>query len=197
MKACKTVEEYILNVQNGKEILIVLHKILQATPLEESIKWGIPVYTMKGKNIVGMSATKSYAGLWFFQGALLRDESKVLINAQEDKTKAQRQWRFSSIEEIDESLVLKYLEEAIENHRQNREIKPDRTKPLLIPRELKEEFRNNSELQTRFNAFTKGKQREFAEYISEGKRAETRVSRIQKIIPLIKQNIGLNDKYRK
>lgn len=47
------------------------------------------------------------------------------------------------------------------------------------------------------NSFELSKQREFAAYISSAKRAETRQARLQKIIPLILNKIGLNDKYRK
>jgi uncharacterized protein YdeI (YjbR/CyaY-like superfamily) len=53
------------------------------------------------------------------------------------------------------------------------------------------------ELDAIFNSLTKGKQREFAEYISDAKQQKTKLNRLQKIIPLIQQNIGLNDKYRK
>ncbi len=69
--------------------------------MKETIKWGAPVYTLDYKNIVGLGAFKSYVGLWFFQGALLNDEKKKLINAQEDKTKALRQWRFNSVKKIE------------------------------------------------------------------------------------------------
>ena len=62
---------------------------------------------------------------------------------------------------------------------------------------LKEAFQNDIELQTAFNKFTKGKQREFTEHIANAKREETRISRLEKCIPMIKNGIGLNDKYRK
>ena len=48
-----------------------------------------------------------------------------------------------------------------------------------------------------FNAFTKGRQREFADYINEAKQEKTRLARLEKVIPLILDNVGLNDKYRK
>ena len=108
MKRHKTVDEYILNAQSGKEILMVLRDILNSTELEETVKWGAPCYMINGKNVVGLGSFKSYVGLWFFQGALLKDAEKELINAQEDKTKALRQWRFESMEDIDDQLILKY-----------------------------------------------------------------------------------------
>ncbi len=196
MKSYKTVDEYILTVQNGKEILIVLRELIKKTELLETIKWGAPVYTINGKNVIGMASFKSYVGLWFFQGTLLKDKAKVLINAQEDKTKALRQWRFNALGEIDDRLILEYLNEAIENQKQNKEIKANRKKEIIIPDELKEAFKNDSILKTQFNNFTPGRQREFADYVSEAKRAETRQSRLQKVIPLIINGIGLNDKYR-
>lgn len=197
MKSYKTVDEYILNAESGKEVLIILRDLLNTTELIETVKWGAPTYTINGKNVIGLGAFKSYTGLWFFQGALLKDSKKVLINAQKDKTKALRQWRFKSVDEINHDLVKKYVLEAIQNQKQNKEIKADRNKAIILPYELKTALENNSGLKQQFETFTPGKQREFANYISEAKQEKTRLSRLEKIIPLIQQNIGLNDKYRK
>ncbi|HPE77867.1 MAG TPA: DUF1801 domain-containing protein [Draconibacterium sp.] len=197
MKSFKTVDEYILNAGNGKEILIVLREIIRSTELKETIKWGGPVYTFEDKNVVGIGSFKSYVGLWFFQGAFLKDEENVLINAQTDITKALRQWRFSSADEINDKLLLKYINEAIQNQKLGIELKPDRNKPVVIPDELLEVFKEDNELEKCFKNFTPGRQREFADFVSSAKLVETRRTRIQKIIPLILENIGLNDKYRK
>ena len=94
MNSYKTADEYILNAPNGKEILIVLREIIRSTELKETVKWGGPVYTLNNKNVVGLGSFKSYTGLWFYQGALLKDEAGILINATEGVTKALRQWRF-------------------------------------------------------------------------------------------------------
>jgi uncharacterized protein YdeI (YjbR/CyaY-like superfamily) len=197
MKSIKTAEEYILNACHGKDILIILREIIHLTELVETIKWGSPVYTINKKNVVGIGSFKTYTGLWFFQGALLKDEEKVLINAQTDVTKALRQWRFSTVDEIDDKLILKYLHEAIQNQKQGKELKPERNKTVVIPDELLEVFKEDKELKDCFARFTPGRQREFADYISSAKQTETRKARIQKIIPLLLDNIGLNDKYRK
>jgi uncharacterized protein YdeI (YjbR/CyaY-like superfamily) len=197
MKNYKTVDEYILNVAEGREILIVSRDLIYSTELTETVKWGIPVYTINDKNVVGMAAFKSYVGLWFYNGSFLKDEAGVLINATEGVTKALRQWRFTSVDEIDEQLVLRYVNEAIQNQKEGKELKPDRNKPVIIPDELLIEFAEDKELENFFNRFTIGKQREFTEFISSAKQSETRIARVQKVIPLILENIGLNDKYRK
>jgi uncharacterized protein YdeI (YjbR/CyaY-like superfamily) len=197
MKAYKTVDEYILNAQFGREILIVLREILCSTELTETVKWGGPVYTINDKNVVGLGSFKSYAGMWFYQGVFLNDEASVLINAQEGTTKALRQWRFTTVDEIDEKLVLQYVGEAIQNAKNGKELKPDRDKKLVITEELQAAFDNDKNLENAFLGFTPGCKREFAGYVAEAKRTETRKSRVLKIIPMILEKRGLNDKYKK
>ena len=55
--------------------------------------------------MIGIGACKSYSGIWFFNGVFLKDKQKKLINAQEGVTKALRQWRFSSVDEIEPELI--------------------------------------------------------------------------------------------
>jgi uncharacterized protein YdeI (YjbR/CyaY-like superfamily) len=132
MKSHKTVNQFITSNKQWGEALKKLRSILIKTQLEETVKWGAPVYTCDNKNIVGLGAFKSYVGLWFFQGALLKDSKKKLVNAQEGITKAQRQMRFNSIEEINEKLILEYVNEAIKNQKDGKEIKPVKKSALTI-----------------------------------------------------------------
>ena len=48
-----------------------------------------------------------------------------------------------------------------------------------------------------FGSLSKSKQRDYSEYITEAKRQETRLKRLDKIAPVILHGIGLNDKYKK
>lgn len=189
--------DYIsLNPKWQKELEIIRNVLLEL-PLEEEIKWGIPAYIYKKKNILGLSAFKNYCGIWFHHGCFLKDEANILINAQEDKTKGMRQMRFTSLGEIDVNLVKQYVLEAMSNSEAGLEVKPKRnTKPIVTPNELKAAFSKNEKLEYRYKEFTVSKQREFCEYISSAKREATKLKRIEKIIPLILNKVGLNDKYR-
>ncbi len=109
---------------------------------------------------------------------------------------AMAQWRFSSLEEINADLIKQYILEAIENQKKGLEIKPQK-KPLVIPSELATVLKENAQLAGLFDSLTLTKKREFSEYVGTAKRAETRQKRLEKIIPMILNNIGLNDKYRK
>jgi len=191
------VKEYFEKKHQWSKELALMRKILLEAPLKETIKWGAPTYTFNGKNIVGMAAYKNYCGLWFFQGALLKEKHNVLHNAQEGKTKVMLQWRFHTISEIDINLIKEYVLEAIENQKQGKEIKPIRkTKLLMIPELLQNELESNQSLKENFEKFSSSKKREYASYISEVKRETTKLSRLSKIIPMILNGAGLHDKYR-
>lgn len=111
------VDEFIENKDEGSEILSTLREVILKTELDETVKWGMPTYTINNKNVVGLASFKSYTGMWFHQGVFLEDPENVLHNAQKGKTKALRQWRFQSVDEIDISLVKQYVEEAIQNQK--------------------------------------------------------------------------------
>ena len=193
----KSFEEYAEKHQKWKEQLQQLRELLLSTELEETIKWGAPTYVLNNKNVVGLGAFKNHYALWFFNGALLQQNTKLLINAQEGKTKALRQIRFKKEEELSISILKKYVEEAIQLQKAGKEIKPKKSKPIEIPTELAEAFKQDKSLKIAFEKFTKGKQREFAEHIGNAKRETTKISRLKKCLPMIKEGVGLHDKYRK
>lgn len=123
MQRAESVDAYINQSAQWHDELKLLRRILRSTSLKEEIKWGAPRYTHNGKNVIGVGAFKSYFGLWFHQGALLKDDNNVLINAQEGKTKALRQWRMTSASEIKAAIIKRYVKEAIAHTDAGREIK--------------------------------------------------------------------------
>ena len=53
------------------------------------------MYTIDGKNVAGIGKFKHHFGVWFFNGSLIKDKYGRLHNAQEGKTKALRQLRYT------------------------------------------------------------------------------------------------------
>ena len=195
MEKTISVEAYLQKHDKWRKALETLRDVLRKTELQETVKWGLPTYTVNGKNVVGFAAFKEHIALWFHNGALLRDEHNVLVNAQEGKTKALRQWRFTSETEIEKDKVRLYVEEAIANQKQGKEIKPEK-KELVIPQELLLKLQEDRSFREKFEALAPYKQREYAGYIEEAKRETTRYARLEKIIPLILEGKGLHDQYR-
>lgn len=143
-------------------------------------------------------AFKNHFGLWFFNGVFLSDPKKVLENAQEGKTKAMRQWKFKS-NTFDKVTVLAYMNEAIENQKKGLRLMPEKSKTVKaeIPDLLKKELEKDPKTMEAFNAFSPYKQRDFCKYMETAKQGKTKLTRLTKIIPMINQGVGLNDKYRK
>lgn len=194
--AVKNVEEYFEKHPKWEEQLRQLHEMMLTTELEPTIKWGGPVYKLNGKNVLGIGAFKNHFGIWFFNGALLKENTALLVNAQEGKTRALRQIRFEEGDELKVSVLLPYVQEAIQNQKEGKEIKPVKNKKVEIPPHLSAALKKDKELKSSFEAMSPGCKREYAEYISEAKKEETKLRRLEKIIPMIKSKKGLNDKYK-
>lgn len=197
MKKANSVEDYIKSHEKWEEALVVLRSIINSTELVETLKWSAPVYTINDKNVAGLGAFKHHFGIWFFNGVFLKDEKKLLVNDQEGKTKALRQMRFTSIKDIDKNVVLGYIKEAIENQKSGKKINADRSKKeTVIPDELQQILNEDTKLLENFKSLTPYKQREYCEHIASAKREATKLSRLEKITPMILSGVGLHDKYK-
>lgn len=196
MSSAEKIEAFYEMDRPFKKGISVLRELANKTEMEETYKWNFPVYTVNGKNVLGICAFKKHFGVWFFNGVFLSDLKSVLENAQEGKTKAMRHWKFEDEEEIDIPGVLAYMQEAVENQKKGLNLTPGQKKTLQIPKLLAGELSKSKALLSKFEAFSSYKQREFCEYIAEAKQEKTKISRLEKVIPLIKEGIGLNDKYR-
>jgi uncharacterized protein YdeI (YjbR/CyaY-like superfamily) len=133
----------------------------------------------------------------FSRGALLSDDNKVLINAQEGKTRALRQWRITSVKEIEPTIIRRYVKEAISLIESGQEIKANRNAPLEVPTELQNTLRRTKGATAAFRELRPVLQREYADYIASAKRADAKRNRVEKILPMISAGIGLNDKHRR
>src|SRR3569623_1561601 len=111
--------------------IAALRKILSSLDLEEARKWGKPCYTLDGQNVVIIQDFKDYCALGFFQGALLKDPKKLLV--QLGQVQAARVMKFTSAKEIaaKAATIKAYLREAIAAAKAGRKVE---TKPrdLLV-----------------------------------------------------------------
>ena len=67
MEKSTTVSAYILKHEVYSNILNKLRNILLNTPLNETVKWGIPTYTFDNKNMVGIERLKIMWVCGFFR----------------------------------------------------------------------------------------------------------------------------------
>ncbi|MBK8053583.1 MAG: DUF1801 domain-containing protein [Saprospiraceae bacterium] len=183
-------------VRNWQTELQHVRQIMLESDLEEEIKWGVPVYTHEGKNIVIISALKDCVTFGFFKGVLLKDTHKIL-EKQGESVQSARIIRFTFVDRILEmaSVIKDYITEAvaIEVSGTKVEFKKD-LEP--IPAELEDRFEELPALKDAFYSLTPGKRRGYVIYISQPKGSEARFSRIEKCIEKIMNGEGLHDKYK-
>ncbi len=196
MKKINSAEEYIALHPKWRKELESLRQLIMSFPLHEGIKWSMPVYDIDNKNVLGIAGFKRHYGIWFFNGGLHEKNTSLLHNAQEGKTHSMRQIKFDENSQPDMEEISKYIAESIEINKRGVKSKPHANKEIIIPVELNQHIKAGSKLESAFNNLTPGKRREYCLYIEEAKRVETRINRVQKIIPMIQLGIGLNDRYK-
>src|SRR5690554_6820197 len=135
MPKANSVDEYLEIKPKWRNSLELFRELMLETELEETIKWGSPYYSIDGKNVVSFVAFKNHTAIWFPNGVYLDDPENRLVNASEGVTKAARQLRFSSFEEIDKNLIRNFVNQAIANQKSGVEFVPEKGKEVEIPEE--------------------------------------------------------------
>ena len=181
-------------VLNWVDELEQLRQIVLDTGLTEEIKWGVPVYTQNGKNIVTVNALKESANIGFFKGVLLTDKHKIL--QQQGNLQSDRIVKFTNVKDIEnvKDVLRAYVLEAIEIEESGKKVEFKKN-PEPIPDELLEAFEQDLEFKQAFYKLTTGRQRGYIIHFSQPKQSQTRIGQIEKYKEQIFNGIGLNDKY--
>ncbi len=174
--------------------LKMLRQIVLETGLIEEIKWGVPVYTYKGKNVVTVNALKGSANIGFFKGVLLNDNHKIL--KQQGNLQSDRLVKFTKLVEIIQlkDVLKQYIMEAISIEESGKKV-IFKKNPEPMPVELIQAFESDPKFKKAFHTLTPGRQRGYIIHFSQPKLSETRISRIERSKEQIFKGIGLNDKY--
>ena len=170
--------------------IAAMRQVLAGLGMTEECKWGKPTYTVDGKNIVIIQGFKNYFALGFFQGALLKDPRKVLV--QLGQTQAGRVMKFISAKEINaQSATIKdYVREAIAVEKAGVRVKKKSTSDFPVPEELTDQFRKDPRFKRAFEALTPGRQRSYLYHFGAAKQSATRKARIEKARPAIFEGRG-------
>lgn len=188
------VDAFLSRSEKWREEFETLREIALDCELVEDLKWGVPCYTVKSKNVVLIHGFKEYCALLFVKGALLKDAEKLLIQ-QTDNVQAARQIRFTHVEEIEKNKtkIKAYIQEAIEIEKAGLKVDTKKNIELTIPEELQKTFNEVPGLETAFKSLTPGRQRAYVLHFSQAKQAKTREARVQKYVQHILNGKGLND----
>lgn len=188
------VDELINREQKWQKEFQKLRSIILGCGLTEELKWGTPCYTIDGSNVVLIHGFKEYCAILFFKGALLNDADNILIR-QSENVQSGRQVRFTKLSEIEElePILKSYVYEAIEVEKAGLKVELKKTKEYSVPEEFQNMLDESPNLKKAFEQLTPGRQRAYLLYFSTPKQSKTRISRVEKCIPLILEGKGLND----
>jgi uncharacterized protein YdeI (YjbR/CyaY-like superfamily) len=175
------------------DILEFLRQLILETELQEERKWGVPTYTINGKNVVMLGVLKDSCVLSFIKGQLLTDP-KGFLELPGPNSREGRILRFTQLNQATEleKEIRHFLQEAIQVERSGKKAAPS-SSPQVLPDELLQKFAEHPGLEAAFFALTPGRQRGYLIHFSGAKQSPTRLSRIEKCIPKIFEGKGMMD----
>jgi uncharacterized protein YdeI (YjbR/CyaY-like superfamily) len=182
--------------ERWKAEVAAMRRVLGGLAMKEECKWGKPTYTVDGKNVVIIQGFKEYFALGFFQGALLKDPKKVLV--QLGQVQAGRVMKFSDAKDIvaKAATIKAYVREAIAVEKAGLRVTPKQTSDFPVPDELRERFRRDARFKRAFEALTAGRQRSYLYHFAAAKQSATRAARIEKAMPAILEGRGFLERRR-
>jgi uncharacterized protein YdeI (YjbR/CyaY-like superfamily) len=144
---------------------------------------------MNRKSVVIIQGFKEYGVLGFFQGALLKDPKKLLV--QLGQVQAARVMKFASAKEIatKAATIKAYLREAVAAKKAGTKVETE-AQGFPVSEELKEKFRNDPRFKCAFEALTLGRQRGYLLHFAGTKQSGARTARIEKAMPAIFEGRG-------
>ena len=178
----------------ARPILEHIRRVLhEAGPeLEETIKWGMPHFTYKGRLFAGMAAFKAHAtfGLW---------QASAVIGETGAERDAMGQFgRLASIDDLPpegelKEIVRKAAEvaEAGPKPRPPKQPKPE----AETPADLASALAANAAARATYEGFPPSCRREYVEWIVGAKRPETRAKRLATAVEWLAQGKRRNWKY--
>lgn len=194
---CKLGGTPACKVHTWKEEIILLREIVLECGLTEDLKWGVPCYTLDGKNVLMISALKHTSTISFFKGSLMKDSKQWLVKPGEN-SQAARYLPFDNVEDLikNRKHVKAYILEAIALEQEGKSV-AFKKESEPVPEELKCIFKENPAFKNAFYQLTPGRQRGYLLFFSQPKQSATRTSRIEKCMPQIFQGKGMHDDYKK
>lgn len=161
---------------------------------EETIKWGMPHWTVGGKNVAGMAAFKGHCSF------VIHGEGRQASRSDEGMGQF---GKIAALTDLppDEVLAEK-LQDAVRRIASEgtaaktsagRKAKPE----IPMPGDLTSALASNPQAQATFDAFSPSHRREYLEWITEAKRDETRARRVSQAIEWLAEGKKRNWKYEK
>ena len=168
----------------------VIHRALPQ--VEEAIKWGRPAFVNEGRILGVLGAFKAHVSLHLWKVG-----EAGIATGKEDEGMGQF-GRLTSLADLPGDGEMIRIIQA--NAAARAESKPQPKKPprpeLPVPQELAAALAASPKAQETWDAFAPSHRREYSEWVSEAKRAETRAARVAQSVEWIAEGKQRNWKYQ-
>lgn len=188
MPTDQRVDDYIAKAAEfARPILSHVRELVHSAlpEAEEAIKWGVPHFTIAGKNVAGMAAFKAHAA--------------VMIHGEDSSAEGMGQLgKLGSLDDLPPRAELeKRLEAAAASvtsgkaRRRVSKAKPD----IAMPDDFARALEHSPQARSVFAEFAPSYRRDYLEWVVEAKRPETRAKRIATAVAWIAEGKKRNWKY--
>ena len=182
----------------AKPILSHLRKLVHTgcPGVVENIKWGLPSFEYKGM-LCGMAAFKAHCAFGFWKSSIMPDPNKIMSEADSAMGSLGRLRELNDLPP--DKILLKYIRAAArlndEGIKVERKPLPRERKPLRVPPALKRALSNNKKARETFENFNYTNKKEYIEWLTEAKTAETRSKRLSTAVGWMAEGKARNWKY--
>jgi len=178
----------------ARPILDHIRRLMHGVGLDlaETIKWGMPHFTYKGRPFAGMAAFKAHATLGLWNG-------KGLVKGTGAGGEAMGQFgRLTAIADLPPEAelaeILRRAAAAADAGITARPKKPPKPE-LPAPDDLRAALDSDPRAAATFDSFPPGSRREYVEWVVEAKRPETRSKRVAQAVEWLAEGKRRNWKY--
>lgn len=200
LKSDPRVNAYIKQAEPfAQPILKHLRKLVhQGCPeVVETLKWGMPSFTLDGKILCGMAAFKAHCTFGFWHQEM---EKSLAADGYKTGDAMGLMGRITSLADLPEDgAMLGYIKAAAAL---NSSDQPARSRPagkrkpvVAVPADLAVALKKNKIAAATFAKFTPSHRREYVEWITEAKREETRQKRLVTTLKWLVEGKSRNWKY--
>ncbi|TKS53824.1 hypothetical protein E4582_02900 [Luteimonas yindakuii] len=160
--------------------------------VEEAIKWGAPAFTYRGKLIAGMAAFKQHAAFNLWLGKQVVETNPTLAPGMG------QYGRLASVADLparrDTTRHVHAAMALVDAGGAARAVSAPKPPPSL-PADLAAAMAGNAAARRTWDNFPPGKRREYADWITEAKRDETRARRVAEAVAWLAEGKSRHWKY--
>ena len=199
----KLIDSYIAKSADfAKPILNHIRALVHtACPaVEEKMKWSFPHFDYKGEMMCSMAAFKQHAAFGFWKASLIKDP--VLTATAKSEVAMGHLGKLTSLKDLPpDKKILAWIKEAMVLNDKGIKLlakpRPVENKELIVPDYFTRAIAKNKKAKQTFENFPYSQKKEYVNWVTEAKTAETKTKRLTSAIEMLAEGKIRNWKYAK